>query len=262
MAAHSASYTSKIIKASALLPDTKLLLAAWNLAEPPAANLDRMRRENIFGKTSRSRVEDILPIFRQRYATDPQVLTALVTLAQGPLPGLSLDRILYFLSLQADALLHDLVLDLLAPRFQQGQSEITVRELENWIRDAIAEGKTTRSWSAITITRVAQNALAALRDFGILQGILHKRLAVVHLPVPAFAFLAFLLYRRQSSGDAVLHSPEWRSFFLDGAAVERLFLEAHQERLLSYYAAGRVVRLEFPAATPEEYARVLTQRAG
>jgi hypothetical protein len=30
-------------------------------------NLDRIRRENVFAKASRSRVEDILAVFRQRY---------------------------------------------------------------------------------------------------------------------------------------------------------------------------------------------------
>jgi hypothetical protein len=136
-----------------------------------------------------------------------------------------------------------------------------VQELAAWIREAMESGKTERRWGSETISRMAQGIMATLRDFGVLQGVLHKRLVAVHLPAAAFAFLTFLLYRQQPSGDAVLHSPEWRSFLLDRPAVERLFLEAHQERLLSYYAAGRVVRLEFPATTPEEYARVLTQRA-
>jgi len=37
-------YTSRIIKASALIPDTKALLAAWNPALTVAENLDRARR--------------------------------------------------------------------------------------------------------------------------------------------------------------------------------------------------------------------------
>jgi len=57
-------YTSRIIKASALIADTKVLLAAWDAEQSVAENLDRARRENIFGKTSRKRVEDILLIFR------------------------------------------------------------------------------------------------------------------------------------------------------------------------------------------------------
>jgi hypothetical protein len=40
----SAIYSSKIIKAGALLADTKTLLAHWNTALPVQVNLDRLRR--------------------------------------------------------------------------------------------------------------------------------------------------------------------------------------------------------------------------
>jgi hypothetical protein len=53
-------YQSKIIKAGALLADTKTLLAHWDETCSVSENLARFRRENIFGKASRSRVEDIL----------------------------------------------------------------------------------------------------------------------------------------------------------------------------------------------------------
>jgi len=64
-------YTSKIIKAGALLADTKTLLAHWDVRSSVHENLDRLRRENVFGKASRSRVEDILAVFRQRTSWKP-----------------------------------------------------------------------------------------------------------------------------------------------------------------------------------------------
>src|SRR5262245_8352360 len=53
-----ALYTSKIIKAGALLADTKTLLAHWDLTASVPENLRRIRHQNLFGKASRSRVED------------------------------------------------------------------------------------------------------------------------------------------------------------------------------------------------------------
>src|SRR6266567_1892543 len=100
-------YTSKIIKAGALLADTKTMLANWDEALSGAENLARFRRENIFGKASRSRIEDMLAIFRQRYLiTSTSVTKALVTLVQGGFPNEGLDLLLYFHASQADALLH------------------------------------------------------------------------------------------------------------------------------------------------------------
>ena len=80
---HSSSpYSSKIIKAGALIGDTKTLLAHWDIRISVHENLDRVRRDNVFGKASRSRVEDILAIFRQRYLTEQSVTKALVTFVQ------------------------------------------------------------------------------------------------------------------------------------------------------------------------------------
>jgi hypothetical protein len=60
-------YTSKIIKAGALLADTKTLLSHWDMRASIRENLDCLHRENVFAKASRSRVKNILAIFRQRY---------------------------------------------------------------------------------------------------------------------------------------------------------------------------------------------------
>ncbi len=70
-----AKYSSKIIKAGALLPDTKLLLATWDTRTGIDDNLERVRAENLLGKSSRSRLEDVLRVFRQRYLEDPELLS-------------------------------------------------------------------------------------------------------------------------------------------------------------------------------------------
>jgi hypothetical protein len=129
--ADSGAYSSKIIKAGALLADTKTLLAHWNPALPTHANLDRLRRENIFGKASRSRVEDVLAIFRQRFLGEEGVTNALVVLVQKRLRAAALDRILYFHAAQADRLLHDAVIKILLPLQARGITQIDVLEIQS-----------------------------------------------------------------------------------------------------------------------------------
>src|SRR5215213_3162797 len=79
-------YSSKIIKAGALLPDTKLLLETWDTGSDVEDNLERVREENLLGKSSRSRVEDVLRVFRQRYLKDPEMLRALLALVKEGMP--------------------------------------------------------------------------------------------------------------------------------------------------------------------------------
>jgi hypothetical protein len=163
-------YTSRIIKAGALLADTTTLLDSWDESQSPADNLARLQRENIFGKASRSRSRDILAIFRQRYLQDESITRALAHLVKNRFPKPALDRILYFHSAQADRLLHDMVTEVLADFYSRGRTEIRVEDIQSVLTSWVREGKTTGRWSDDTTRRVAQGLLATLRDFGVLQG--------------------------------------------------------------------------------------------
>ncbi len=253
-------YTSRIIKAGALLADTKTMLANWDETLSVAENLARFRRENIFGKASRSRIEDMLTIFRQRYLASASVTKALVTLVQSGFPNEGLDRILYFHAVQADALLHDIVTEVLARFHAMGKVDVVPEDIRDAITQWIAEGRMTSVWSENTLVRATRELLSTLRDFGVLQGAVNKRLSPVYLPVEAFAYIAFYLQQHQPSGERLLDDPEWQLFFLARHVVEHFFLEAHQQHLLEYHAAGSIIRITFPTKSIEEYAYALTQR--
>jgi hypothetical protein len=255
-----ALYSSKIIKAGALLADTKTMLSHWDLATSAQENMDRMRRDNLFGKSSRSRVDDVLAIFRQRFLTEETVTRALVVLVRGKFPATSLDRILYFHAARSDRLLHDVVVEVLGPMQARGITDIDVVEIQKPLKRWMDEGKTSAPWSDPTIERIAQGLLSALRDFGVLQGAVNKRIAPAILPVEAFAYLMFFLKQHQSSGAKLLELADWKLFFLPREGVERFLFEAHQQKLLEYHAAGSVTRLTFPVGTLEEYANVVAQR--
>lgn len=253
-------YTTRIIKAGALLNDTKTLLSHWDSAQSVKDNLRRFQKDNLFGKASRSRVEDILRIFRQRYLKEEEVTKALVVLVQKRFPTVALDRILYYHAAKADCLLHDVVTEILPTRTAQGISDIDVIDLQHELAKWVAEGRTTTQWSEPTTRRVAQGLLSTLRDFGVLQGAVNKQIAPAYLPTEAFAYVMFQLKQQQSSGAKLLDLLDWKLFFLSHEGVERFLFEAHQSNLLEYHAAGAVTRLTFPVDTLEEYANVLAER--
>ena len=255
------SYTSKIIKASALLGDTKTLLSHWDVDATVPENLDRISRENVFAKASRSRVKDILAVFRQRYLVEGEVTKALVVLVKNRFPAASLDRVLYFHAARADALLHDAVTEILLPMQAQGIIDISPGAVQKVLAKWVEKGLSTTAWSENTTERVAQGLMSTLRDFGVLQGAVNKRIAPAYMPVTAFAYIAFYLKQHQPSGAKLLEHPDWKLFFLNREGVERFFFEGNQHGLLEYHAAGTVTRLTFPATTLEEYANVLAQKS-
>lgn len=254
-------YTSKIIKAGALLADTKTLLSYWDTTTSVQKNMERMRRENIFGKASRSRVEVILAIFRQRYLTEKSVTKALVALVNHRFPTASLDRILYFHAAKSNRLLYDIVTELLLPLKSQGMTDIDVVEVAKTLAKWVSESKTTSPWGEETIRRVAQGLLSTLRDFGVLEGAVNKRIAPAYLSVEAFMYIMFYLKQHEPSGVKLIDHSDWKLFFLPHEGVERFLVEAHQQGLLEYHAAGSVIRLTFPVNDLEAYARVLAERA-
>lgn len=243
-----------------MLADTRTLLLHWDCAQSVDDNLARLKAENAFGKASRSRITDLAAILRQRYLNDAELRATLVALAQGGMPNEALDRILYFLSLRNDVLLHDAVTELLLPAYGRGQAEVTTLSVVAWLREQVAAGNTVSAWSEETLVNVAQHLLATLRDFGIMTGASRKRIQVPYVPLQAFCLLALLRFRELGSSELLLQDPEWRVFFLSTLAVERMFLEAHQERLLEYDAAGRIIRITFPTESLEEYAHRLIDR--
>jgi len=254
-------YTTKIIKAGALLPDTKALLSCWDPEQSVAENLRRVRRQNLLGKTSRSRTEDILAIFRQRYLGEESVAKALSRLVRNRCDANSIDRILYFHATRADPLLRDVVLEILVPQWALGVTQVSVAEVHRTLRQWVMAGKTTSVWSDATLRRVVQGLLSTLRDFGVLRGTVNKHIAPAYLPLPAFCYIAFYLKQNQTSGAKLLDMAEWKLFFLTREGVERFLVDAHQHGLLEYYAAGSVTRLTFPASSLEEYADVIARAA-
>jgi hypothetical protein len=260
MAHPSTVYSSKILKAGSILSETKTLLSLWDEEASDLVNIERAQRENLFGKSSRSRVRDVLAIIRQRYLAEEAVRRALVVLVKGKFPGTSLDRILYFHTARADPLLYDVVIEYLNEQLAKGITEIDVAEFQKTLKRWVIEEKTCAPWSDSTIERIARGLLSTLRDFGVLRGAVKKWIAPTLLPIEAFAYLAFYFKQHQPSGVKLAELPDWKLFFLPREGVERCFFEAHQLNLLEYHAAGSVTRLTFPAATLEEYAHVLVTR--
>jgi hypothetical protein len=191
---------------------------------------------------------------------DDQVIKGLTFLAKNRYPAESLDQILFFYAARADLLMHDFVSEQLKDMYEAGIQEVRLKDAEFWIRKKIDEGRTRGPWSEETIIKSARGLMSALRDYGILQGIKNKHFAPIHLPVEAFSYIAFYLNGRQPSGKRLIEDPEWQLFFLNPLAIEHLFMEAHQQHLLNYQAAGSVIRVAFPSDTIEEYAHVILER--
>ena len=241
-------YSSKVIKAGALLTDSKAFLLAYDEHASLAENLTRIQRENPFGKASRSRVADILPIFRQRFCDDDKLARALRVLVRSRIAPDVLDRVLYFHAARTDRLIRDFVCEFLFEKQRAGALQVRIDEAQRFVATIVRRADT--HWGSDTLRRVTQGLLATLRDFRILEGAVNKRIAPIYLPVEAFTFVAFALHVHGASGARLAHHPDWRLFLLSPDAVEQHFLEALAARGVVVVAvlAPLMRHLDRPAA--------------
>ncbi len=260
---HPPLYTSRLLKGGALLPQMRVLVRVWREDLSPRQMLAEVEQRQVLGNLSRRRIRDIVEqVFVPRYVRGhpPQAWRYLRPFEDAETPLDVVRPLYYFYAARAEVLMGDFVRDALYPWYVQGQRRVGVMDVLRFIARAEAEKRIPEPWSESVRIRVARHLLAALRDFGILEGRARKRIAVPYLPVVAFAHVAFLL-SRERRGAAVLEHPHWRLFLLSPNSVERLFLEADQAGLLRYRAAGSIIRVEFPTEDFDAYNRLLAARA-
>lgn len=254
-------YTTRLQKGGAVVPEMRRLVLEWD-GRPGCA--ERLIQANVLSLPSRLRARDLVSrVFVPRFvrSSPADLWRALALLEQGGWRAEQLLPIHYYLAAAAEPLLWDFVVDVLHPRQERGQVEIPPDEGRKFLERAGAEHFPDGRWSPAIRERAGRAILTTLRDFGVLSGGTKKRLTPLYLPTESFAFVAYVRHVLGQRGRRAMHDDCWQLFFLNETAVERFFVEAHQRKLLEYHAAGSLVRVEFPAGTPEDYARELAQRA-
>ncbi len=253
------AYSTRLQKGGALLDDMRQLLLVWN-GRPACA--ERVLQQNRLASPSRARLRDVIRCtFIPRFVdSQPPNLWRPVSILerqgwrQEPLLPIHL-----YAAATAEPLLWEFTTEVMAAKYERGQVDISPAEVISFINQASDARFRRGRWSEEVTLRVARGVLAALRDLGLLSGARRKRLTPQYLPAQSFAFLAMVRYQLGVKGRSVLSDRCWRLFYLDDSGVERCFMEAHQQGLMQYHAAGSVIRIDFPVATLEEYAHVLSQ---
>lgn len=254
-------YNSRLQKGGALLEDMRLLVRRWQNAETNGQQAIIVA-ENVLGKHTRARAADTLRYaFLPRFVNGrpPQAWKIVRALEDRNLPVEVLRPVYYWITACNERLLYDFVHTELLHRSKHQVQSIKTDEVCNWIAaQLIPHGKL---WSPTVMAKVARGVLATLRDFGILEGTVKKRIAPLYLPVESFAYIAFALHQEGASGPHLVQHHDWLLFLFSPPMVEHMFLEADRHGLLRFQAAGKIVRIDFPAHDFEEMADVVAARA-
>ena len=246
-------FTTRLQKGGALFEDMRQVVSLWSeelVQDNPMAKIARS-----LPKSTMARVKDTyIRAFRPRFigGSPPNAWRLAKILEERKADIQILRPFYYWITARAEAPLYEFVSDLVFSRSRSVDRQIRIEETVSWLSQRARQQGI--AWTPTVTRKVARGILAALRDFGILEGVAHKRVSTSGLPPKAFAIIAFLLHEMGASGRSLVHNPDWRLFLLGDIGVERLFLECHQYGWLKFDSAGDLRRIEFPVSTFLEFA--------
>jgi hypothetical protein len=248
--------TTRLQKGGALLSDMRRLVAAWSADS--ASEDDSAFVMRTLGKPSLARARDTFTrAFRPRFleGSPPEAWKLARALEDVSAAPETVRAFYFWITARSEKVLYHYVTDELMAARASAHRQIKVEDAMRWLRGRLrSSGK---EWSPTVTRKVARGMLAALRDFGVLQGATVKSIAPRHCPLEAFALIAFCLHELGASGRAIVQHTDWRLFLFGEHAVERALLECHQKGWLGYQAAGAICRIDFPTIPFKEYVRVL-----
>lgn len=254
-AARAEEINANLTKAAANLTEVRELLRLWHPDEESMASFrERAVDENLLGKASRSRTADVVQdTFARRYLPDGTNTLAerLRRMVLSQLPRHVTDRILYYHAALAERLLYRVATEVVYEQRQLGSVFVNRDDVLNLLDQIEAEGGP--SYSESVAVKLAGAALTALRDFGIMEGAVKKRIAPVRMPPEAAGYLVYSLKEEGLSANRIVTHDDWRLFLLTPAEAERAVVDASGHGWFSYHAAGSVRRFDWSMKTVEEF---------
>lgn len=246
--------TGNIQKGGALLADVRRLVEVWDSDHSASANLRWIAAENLLGKATRRRLDDVLSrCLAPRFVTPgPHLIAALKDLLADEA---AFREAAYYETSRDEALLAAFAEGPCFDWYETGRFQVSIDDTTAWLAAQTAAGELP-AWSSTVRTKVGRGLLAALRDFHVLQGAMIKRFAAPELSLRGFAYVAFRLHEQGATSTGVALSPVWRRWLLRQDRVDELFQQAGRAGVLTYASAGSAVRIDWHVASVTEAVRV------
>lgn len=242
-------YTSNIQKGGALLADARLMVEAWDVDKSTERNLQAIGEHGSLAKATRTRAADVvLRVLKPRLVDPgPFVIEALRVVLDDPA---AFADIVFFEAMGDDALLHDFAIGPLYDLYSAGRSHVAVEDTVAWLA-ALTEPR-VRAWSDTVRLKVGRGLLAALRDFGVLEGAVKKRFKSPGMSRRGFAYVAWRVTGEAGADRVVFTTDIWRAWLLDSRRVEELALDLDRHGVWRYAAAGSSTRIDWASRNVSE----------
>lgn len=203
------AYDTNLLKATGLVQETLVLLDAYQPTMPKEEFSKLVTANDLLGKASQSRVNDILnrSFYRRYVLAGKDVMAALKHLQSNHVGFEVLNQLFLVYTCRANSILSDFIQQVYWPKVAVGETTILTADPIAFIYQAMDTGHIETAWNATTIERVGRHISTCLNDFRLIE----KNKAIRHFS-PADATINFLLHEghfRGLSDMQLLQLPDW-----------------------------------------------------
>lgn len=258
-----AIYTQRLSKGGALLPETRILLRAWQPDETGTQFAERVLHEDILGRATARRVLDIVRVFTLRFLTPTDTAARhLQPLAASESLRQVFSDLVFYYTARRDRFLHDVAVLCYWPAVRGGSLIIRNTDVQRLIAEAQFDGRIRAPWSPELRRDIAGRALIVLTAFGLLEEDAPARRRVLpYRPSDgAVLYLAHLLHTAGATDASLAARPEWALFGLEPADVWNRLESLAGESWFVVQRAGEVVKITWRYNSVEEAVDAITGR--
>lgn len=254
------AYTTRLQAGLGLVRETEKLLSLWQPGMDNRALLDAALSSGDFPNVTARRLKNIISEgFAPRFLVHDAEPASLLKLVREFASSEDMAQLFLLFTCRANRILADFIRELYWPKYIAGAKSVNREDALLFVEDAVANGKTTTSWSGSTKTRVASYLLGACVDFGLLGATKSGGRKIKSFRPTRFVttFLAHDLHFCGLGDRTVLHHEDWR---LLGFEPEDVLAELKQHALqgdVIVQSAAGLVQISWKHKNMEELAHAV-----
>jgi hypothetical protein len=237
--------SASIGRHGAYIWETKRILEMYIDTQDYDAVKEAVLEENLLRKGSERYREDILAEITSRYHIDKQKYseTPLIRVFKRSVEESIREWVLYY-EFSQDPVVSLLTTEFLYSEFHNGTLAVRKEDVIDFLDQSKSEYPVLGSWSENTLLSVAEHYLAAMKNFGLLEGNTKKEFRYVYLPDQIVSYVLYSLFEDGTTTvEDVIEDQAWKLLLMDTDDV-RDRLHDVSPSYVRYEKRGSVERLE------------------
>lgn len=249
-------YTANIHNTGALIDESKTVLRLFSKHKDEQKVKQVLLEDNPLNKESEGSIEKIFFITRKRYLRrNPWPL---INILESDLPSKTVEAVMFYYFAKSDNLVYDLTTEMMFDLYSKGNLTVTKNDVEEFLQSKEEDHPEISDWSITTRNKTIRHYLAAIKDFGLLEGSKKKEFTDYHLPTNAFFYIFYHLFYKEESAEAALDSKDWQLYLLEDQDIESALSEGSRRGHIRYDSAGKISDIEPSFDSLEGYVNAIT----